>query len=437
MKNKPNNRSQVRITSKKTGKERLSAPMPVYNSKEQQDAVSEESVVASTTEPVKADPALSVQGHNEGQDMSTTSEAVAESAGNDDSKNRKKSLTGSKPKPDIETLEEFISYAFRSKGRPLKLSPKSERLIAQNSSRLNEMGMTSLLDTLEVDANTQLAVLRQLLFFGLEVQGFPGLRGNINKFVLLAMLRHPAFADAGVQAVLKNFPHAISHREALKHVLGYKPPISASEKEDIKPIELQALRQKAVQLLTIWLAIDRNLRPEEVSKLLFDTVWAPAARELENDNNRIRALIEIEHTAGVGFACEKLHQNTRDAEIAKNQAEQKALALSESLEKLQLQLQQTELDRDALAEELNALKISSANELKQAHDEHEVERIHLQHNEKQLRGKLVHQLNGSIDMLEVGLSALRNKTPRIEVMMERAEYVIDALRAEVSNLKRE
>ena len=47
------------------------------------------------------------------------------------------------------------------------------------------------------------------------------------------------------------------------------------------------------------------------------------------------------------------------------------------------------------------------------------------------------RLDDAVETLEVGLSALRNKTPRVEVMLERAELVVDALRAEIKNLREE
>ena len=80
---------------------------------------------------------------------------------------------------------------------------------------------------------------------------------------------------------------------------------------------------------------------------------------------------------------------------------------------------------------------SNAAELAQLRRQHEVERTHLRHDQEQLRGRLLRRLDDGVEMLGVGLTALRNKTPRVEVMMERAEHVVDALRAEMNNLKEE
>jgi hypothetical protein len=58
----------------------------------------------------------------------------------------------------------------------------------------------------------------------------------------------------------------------------------------------------------------------------------------------------------------------------------------------------------------------------------------LSHEIETLRGRLVRRLNESTEMLEVGLSALRSNTPNINVMVQRAEQVVDALRSELKSL---
>lgn len=239
-----------------------------------------------------------------------------------------------------------------------------------------------------------------------------------------------------MQDVFNNLPDAPSPDVVLKHVVGYEPT-STPDEDKPKYTELQELRQNSINLFIAWLANNRGLNPEDLCKLLFQAVWAPAARQLRDDHARLHALTEIKPAAGVGLACDKFHQNTIEAVAARDHAEREAAALRESVAELRSRLEQTETERAALAVELEKLKVSSASALDQAHKQHNVERIHLQHNEEQLRGKLVRKLNENIDMLEVGLTALRNKTPRIAVMAERAEYVIDILRSEVSNLKGE
>ena len=96
-----------------------------------------------------------------------------------------------------------------------------------------------------------------------------------------------------------------------------------------------------------------------------------------------------------------------------------------------------EEQRDALQVELDALRERTAAEMAELRRVHDVERTHLHHGQEQLGGRLVRRLDEAVETLEVGLSALRNKTPRVEVMLERAELVVDALRSEIKNLREE
>ena len=86
-----------------------------------------------------------------------------------------------------------------------------------------------------------------------------------------------------------------------------------------------------------------------------------------------------------------------------------------------------------LADTAQQLEAARA-ELEALRRQHAVEKIHLLHELEQLRGRLVHRLTDSADMLEVGLSALRKDTPRVPVMVERAERVVYVLRAEIQEM---
>jgi len=338
-----------------------------------------------------------------------------------------------KPKADIETLEQFIAYAYGRKGQRVTLKPKIERLIAQ-SPRLDEAALGRL--QAMADGDTLLAVPRQLLLVSLELEGMPGLRAAMQTLVRDVMLRHPALADAGVQAAVRNLPEAMPAAEALATVAAYTPA-AVDGKDALKPAELQALRQNAAHLLAAWLASNRGMNAEELASLLFQALWAPAARALADDNARLRALTEVEQPAGVGLACDRFRQRAIDARAAQDQALREVGGLRSQAAETDAKLAQVESELDTAAAELQALRESSAAELAALRKQQDAERMRLTHDLEQLRGRLTRRLGDSIEMLEVGLTALRNKTPRTEVMAERAEHVIDALRAEAMNLREE
>lgn len=340
---------------------------------------------------------------------------------------------GKKSKAEPETLEQFIEYAYGRKGQPLALKSKVEKQIAQNA-RLDDAALSRLLQLAKGD--TLLAVPRQILLLSQEVTGLPGLKAALTSFVSNVMLRHPVFSDAGVQGALRNLPEGLPPAAALARVAAFEPPPS-TEVEPLKGGDLRDLRHNAVRLFVTWLAVNRSLNSEELSSLLFQVVWQPAAKDLTDDNARLRALTDIGQTAGIGLACQRFRQQAIEARARQDQAQREATSLRDRLSAAEAQLSDTAQQLDAVQAELQALRESSSAEMEVLRRQHAVDKTHLQHDLEQLRGRLVKRLTDSVDMLEVGLSALRKDTPRVPVMVERAEHVVDALRAEVRELREE
>lgn len=344
-----------------------------------------------------------------------------------------KGAGATKSKLDIETLEQFIEYAYGRKGQRVGLKPKVEKAIAQNP-RLEDGAMSRLLALAAGD--TLLAVPRQLLLVSRDVDGNPTLRAALSSFVSTVIQRHPAFADPGVQGALRNLPDALSPADALAKVAAFSPA-DEDGNPPVKGADLHALRRNAAHLFATWLASNRGMNGDELAALLFQVMWSPAARDLADDNSRLRALTEIEQPAGVGLACQRFRQQALEARTSQDQALRDANDLRLRLAETDGKRLLAEEQRDALAAELHALRESSAAEATELRRQHEVERTHLRHDQEQLRGRMVRRLDEGVEMLEVGLTALRNKTPRVEVMLERAEHVVDALRAEIKNLSEE
>jgi hypothetical protein len=371
-------------------------------------------------------------------DAVDSSDRDVESVGTESGPNEASSATAgqkgtktSKPKVTIETLEQFIEYAYSRKGQRVILKPKVEKAIAQNP-RLDDGALSRLLALAAGDA--PLAVPRQLLLLSREIEGYPALRSALGSFVSTVMLRHPAFADAKVQGALRNLPEALSAAEALTKVATFSPA-DEDDKEPLKSAELQALRHNAAHLFACWLASNRGMNAEELATLLFQVMWSPAASELSDDNARLRALTEIEQLAGVGLACQRFRQQAIEARSSQDHALREANELRLRLAETETYRSTVEEQRDALQAELEALRERTAAEIAELRRVHDVERTHLHHGQEQLGGRLVRRLDDAVETLEVGLSALRNKTPRVEVMLERAELVVDALKAEIKNLR--
>jgi hypothetical protein len=390
---------------------------------------SEAPLAPSTAEPAELPPPAELTS----TDVKTVESPSPVSTVEGASAAAKSEPAGKKPKAEPETLEQFIEYAYGRKGQPLTLKSKVEKQIAQNA-RLDDAALSRLLKLAKGD--TLLAVPRQILLLSQEVAGLPSLKAALTSFVANVMLRHPIFSDARVQGALRNLPEGLPPAEALARVAAFEPSPGA-EAEPFKGGDLRDLRYNAVRLFVTWLAVNRSLNSEELSSLLFQVVWQPAAKDLADDNARLRALTDIGQAAGVGLACQRFRQQAIEAWTQQDQAQREAISLRDRLSAAETQLADTAQQLEDVRAELQALRESSAAEMEDLRRQRAVEKTHLQHELEQLRGRLVKRLTDSVDMLEVGLSALRKDTPRVPVMVERAEHVVDALRAEVQQLRKE
>ncbi len=402
---------QVQITNVTTGETRLSEPMPVQVTRTEPGA---ESVVSQDTEPA---PSAGDQ---------------QEVMGNP---HEKKNPLHKKPKPEIETLEQFISYAYARRGQRVALSSKVERQIAENP-RLNEESMIRLLAIAAADE--LLAVPRELLLISREVVGFPALREAFTSFVMNVMLNHPAFDSESLKATVRYLPKASSTFEALATLSKWQPvPKKDQGGKDVafKPAEVEAGRNNAVNLLVTWFYCHRSLSLEELAGLLMQVSWQESGRSLETDVTKLRALTGLGDSAVLGWLGHRWRQQMMDARNAQAHAQSELESTRAQVEALEVQFNQLTMDlidRDA---QLTNLREQNAKALTELATNHAAEKMHLSHEIEALRGRLVRRLNESTEMLEVGLTALRSNTPNINVMVQRAEQVVDSLRTELNSLE--
>lgn len=436
MSKKPETR-QTRIINAKTGETSFSKPMPVKRSNGE-----DERSISGTSGPEPESRSAFSSTKQAGLDTTDATGDMAEKSLTDQAPSEKSSASSkpsssnsgqTKPKPEIETLEQFIAHAYGRKGQRLALKEKFVRSLV-NKCVLDEQATLRLMQLANKDK--LLVVPRQLLLVSLEVQGNPAMTGALLAFVKDVMLQHPVFADPGVQSAIHNVPEAISTAEALATVGSYKPK-DEEDPDEVNEAVLRALRGNAIYLLSAWFVCHRGLTLDGLAKLLLDAMWKPAASELTDDNARLRALTEVEQPASIGWISQRFLRDAAEATWARDRAEDAAQALRQRLSEVEGRFQEASLSLEARTNDLESLRKSSAEELLQQRKQTEAELMHLRHELEQLRGRLVRRLDDSVEMLEVGLNALQNKTPRIEVMLERAELVVDALRAEKNNLREE
>jgi len=416
---------RIPITDAKTGEIRYSDPLPQQGQRKSQRI---DSPSTSTTESILSDP-LPGDGSPDVTSGQSTAPASATAGDADASEPR----PSAKPKVEIETFGQFIAHAYSMKGRKVALKAKIERAIAQ-SPKLSFDEMERVGQLVKEDA--VLAVPRQLLLVARAVQGFPALSAAIREFVRNVLLGHPYFSQPGVEAALRNLEHAPSPAEVLKVLAASDKRLLSTDASDaIKAPELEQLRLNAVNCMAVCLADVKSLSIPALSDALFLALWRPRATELEHEVARLRALTEIDELAGVGLVCEEYRRQAAEKLAQAEMAMRESAAMRDRVQRLEQELgeAQEKFEAQATAKEANEAAHAAALDAIKASTE--TEAAHLRDDVELLRTRVLRRLKADVDLLELGLEALRRPEPKVHVMMDTAERVADALRRELKNLQ--
>lgn len=420
-----NEPKRITITNYKTGKVRLSELTPQHGSRK------------SLVKPVEAHSTTSVISVSETTLVAEKTEDSAKDIVAVINNNSVEESVTSKPKQktkiEIETLGQFITHAYGMKGRKLALTSKIERRIA-NDPKLTPDDMERVCTLIKED--TVLAVPRQLLLAARAVQGYPALRGALNDFVRNVLLGHPLFMQHGIAAAVRNLDDAPNSAEVLKLLAtAEKNLLSADLIESMKDAEFEQLRVNAVNCMAIWLAYIKGLSLATTADMLFVALWRPQASVLEDDTSKLRALTQIDELCGIGVACDEYRRQAQDKHAQADAAAREASALRERVCNVEEELFRA---KDTIERQETAMRVmeeAGIHALTSITSRAESEAAHLRDDFEKMRTRVLRRLKADLELLELGLEALRRPEPKVHVMMDSAERVTDALRNEVKNLQ--
>lgn len=421
------NGKRIPITNKSTGEVRLSEPVPGSKSW-QQDASKPNA--AGETEPVSTSTPTEVAG-----ELMSSREQSPDERPSAPAKVKRGEKTGTKQEKP-ESLADYIEYAYGRKGQ--KLADLKEKVgfirsLASNF-RLGERE-SELLRIAEKDVT--LAVPRQLVFISREFQGYPSLRNELLGFVKKAVLQHPLFREQPALTLFINqgdfSPSAL---EAMRLIQEFGTTKDSQDSE-LGRAELDALHRNAAYLVAVWLREMRGRSLHDVAEMLFQGVWSKAADSIKDDTDKLRAITDISELAPVAIACAVFQQQAEEQTKRAHQSAVEALQLRQERDSLRAEMEGLSAELSTQKDLLESERRETQERLAKLESTQDVKVTHLRDDNQQVRHRLVKRLVSDVEQLEIGLSALRNPNPRVEVMMQRAERVVDALRAEIAKLREE
>ena len=331
-----------------------------------------------------------------------------------------------KPKCTIESIDQLISVAYSRKGQKISLKPKEEKAVCTHF-RLSPDTRKSLLDLAKNDP--LLAVPRQLMFSVADVVGYTAMQDELYEFVADVMKQHPLFVSEELQEVLKG-SSALSVMKSLELLANQK----LQDLQTIDQKQALVLKSNAVNCFAVWIVWKKSISVEELSQALYAGVWQPQTSCLKKtSSSQLRIITELNDFAGIAIVCqvfrnkaavfEKIADTAHDAE---EQANQKVIKLSQEVDVMQL-------ENSALSAEIINLKEMLALQNRQ----HEDAVFHMKDDYERRRTRVLRRLKNDAILLGEGLHALRRDEPKIRIMDDHAERVLESLRVEISQLEME
>jgi hypothetical protein len=426
-----NEEKNILVTDKLSGEQRFTGPIRQQTPREVNTSV--DSVAPSY---VGSELSNNLQGMQQRPETMDVTKSAHSRSGEPEARPKTKS------KQEISSLEQFIAYAYGRKGQPLSVKSK----VLQDISRNIQIPIEGLaaLQKLAV-ADKQFCVPRQILLATREIDGYPAIKEALRTFVQNVMQWHPVFRNPKVVAAIRNLPEAPLPHTALKLVMAEVVEKEELDEKDAekgdgekvvrKSADPDELRLNAANCLAVWFWLTRHLSLEDVTEALNEAVWAPAGRVAALDNVKMRALTGIEKVEGVGLACEYYKRRAVAHAADAAQASSEVNGLRTLLTQAQLQIEQTNIVLHETKVALERLQTESAEEKAALHQFAETQAAHLRDDIEQLRSRVLRRMVSDVDMLGVGLSAMQGSEPRIHVVRDRVERVIDALQAEINKLR--
>jgi hypothetical protein len=249
------------------------------------------------------------------------------------------------------------------------------------------------------------------------------------------MIQHPIFSTQLAQEALSEGAILPSLFNLYQSINSYRPSLKVKT-EEAEGADLQKLRINALNLMTLWLFHARHVRIEELMTVLLQSLWKPAAEKLNTEGLQIKALTEIDEPEAIGCVASRYLKSVVDAQSAEQRSHREAVDLRTEVIGLRENLNLEASKSVQLQQQLDALQLANDETVGKLKQTNQVTRMHLSHDIEVMRGRLIESLQISIERLETGLSAINRELPRIEVMRERAEIVIDNLKSQLKELDR-
>ena len=275
---------------------------------------------------------------------------------------------------------------------------------------------------------------RQLLLLVVKIRR-EHVANRVREFAGAVLQRHPAFHRPLLATLLEGVPAEPEDKRIVDLLMAqdYSALPWPQRTDTLRKRELNRCRANAVCCVLMWLYLSGKLPPSDVVHYLRDNVWKPAAgRRDAVQGERLHALMSTKDSAAASVLCELFEERLRERRDAADAAQAAERAAARRVRELEAELAGSRSALEDFRHANSRLRETLVEEGRLRADD----RAHLKDDYQRLRGRVLRRLKEDRSLLEDGLHALRRQPPKVRVMMDHAQRVIDSLGREVDGLVR-
>lgn len=336
-----------------------------------------------------------------------------------------------KPRQSVTTIPDLLRIVYGQRRRLPTLSAKS--LVAMQAAGPMATEDRDLLLHLASSDRT-LERTRMLLSFSTEQLRNTGLAGPVRQFAQEVLAAHPLFQAGRLRAAIHGLPDGSDEEDAVRHLAAHDMNTLewSSQSSPLKKNESVQCRANAIACLLLWFYETRSLPLDRLVSLLHKSVWQPAVpRRNRNEPKHVAALVAARDATALAVACDVLGQQVQEQKHAATNA--RAAQERESMRALKAETSLREADAELKGAQANAHSL--AEQLRAEQDAREADAAHFRDDYQRLRGSILQRVKADVTLLDEGLQALRSPTPKVYVMVDHTERVIEALKREMDRLR--
>jgi hypothetical protein len=337
-----------------------------------------------------------------------------------------------KLKPSIDSLEAYLINALKN---PTKKLDTKDSLISKlaKSPKLSEEAIKEL-TSLE-KSKFFFTSFKNLLRFSESIVGFPFLKDSLRGYLKDSLCRNEIVIKLGLEGSILNIENSLPLDLCFKKIQSLSSAdLSEEYIKKIKPKEWQNYVATIALVLAEWYAKTRGMTPLQLVDLLNNSLWSNTLKKKSPDI-LVDNLLASTNFELIASATTFYQEKALDATNRSLKSENQLMVATSYKQELEVNLNDKELLIAKLQSDLAELNASHIDALTTSEVENQTLSITLKNQLEDLRVRNLRLIQSSIELLTDGLTAIGRPEPKVNVMKDHAQRVLEALNVELERLK--